>query len=155
VADAPSSISAVASTSEHDYAVVVGISSYPGLTNLPGAADDARAFAGWLTGPGRLPPWNVALLVGDAPGSANALPTRSDIDNAFAPLVQRTANEDMPRIRRLYIFVSGPRIQDQRRHGRLPPRRRKQAAARTGARHSRLRQRLPSIWTLRRSGAVR
>ena len=107
MADAPSSITAVASTSEHDYAVVVGISSYPGLTNLPGAADDARAFAGWLTGPGRLPPWNVALLVGDAPGSANALPTRSDIDNAFAPLVQRTANEDMPRIRRLYIFVSG------------------------------------------------
>jgi uncharacterized caspase-like protein len=106
VPDASPPVSVVTNTSENDYAVVVGISNYPELENLPGAADDARLVAAWLTGPGGLPDENVALLVGDGL-AVNAFPTRSDIDKAFGPLVQRIAGADQPPIRRLYIFVSG------------------------------------------------
>ena len=32
----------------NDYAVVVGINHYPGLSDLKGAENDARAFQDWL-----------------------------------------------------------------------------------------------------------
>ena len=47
-----------------DYAVVVGIAEYPGLTNLAGPDTDAQAVHDWLVDPagGNLEEQNVELI---------------------------------------------------------------------------------------------
>lgn len=50
---------------ERTFALVVGVERYRigHGWNLPGPASDALRFAAWLTGPGKVPPGNIQLLV--------------------------------------------------------------------------------------------
>ena len=97
-----------ARTAADDYAVVIGVSSYPRLGDLPSASADARAFAEWLTDPagGALAPGRVRVVTTD---DASTTPrTLAGILAAFEPLVERAADHVGQRIgRRLYIFASG------------------------------------------------
>jgi hypothetical protein len=91
-----------------DYAVVIGITSYPRLSDVPTGAADARAFAKWLSEPegGALTPGRVGLFVTE--DASSGLRARADILAGFEYLVQRAAINAAHRVgRRLYIFASG------------------------------------------------
>jgi hypothetical protein len=111
---------------ESDYAIVVGISRYPGLGLAPtGNADlnapvrDANDIYAWLTSPhgGALPVENVALICSDEAAAApadvlSAAPKLQEIQYAFQKLVLKAEASDAARQgfrtgRRLYIYMSG------------------------------------------------
>lgn len=117
-----------------DWAIVVGVNSYPGITNLQGPENDAQRFYDWLTSPkgGAIPvtnppgenlaPGNQAILIksSDFPASANAStakPTQIEINAAFDYLynaaVKNLDDKGRTRIgRRLYLYFAG--------HGFIP-----------------------------------
>lgn len=100
----------------NDYAIVVGITHYPGLMgedrkprSLEGPVNDANAIRAWLVDPdgGGLDPAKVHILCSPAaaPASAaEATPNRADLDNAFKWIVKETAINTP---RRLYVYMSG------------------------------------------------
>ncbi|MFP2911142.1 caspase family protein [Pyxidicoccus sp. 3LFB2] len=110
-----------------DWAVVVGLSRYPGLGNLDGPENDAKAFQEWLTLRAGVPTERVRCVLssdpeflsaspgGDAaPASLvlKARPTSERIEQAFDELCDLARSNDERgegfRVgRRLYIFLAG------------------------------------------------
>ena len=110
-----------------DWAIVVGIKAYPGLTNLEGPEIDAKAFYKWVVSPtgGDVPAEQVALILSsDYPAvnvAGKAEPTVATIQQAFDDLqdlaaANREAGNGLTAGRRLYIYLSGhgcaPRFND-------------------------------------------
>lgn len=110
-----------------DWAIVVGIRLYPGLSDLEGPEIDARSFYDWVVSPtgGDVPQEQVAFILSSkfpsasAPGSAE--PAAATIQRAFDDLQDRadqnsTAGNGLRVGRRLYIYLSGhgcaPRFND-------------------------------------------
>lgn len=97
-----------------DWAVVVGIKNYPGLSNLDGPENDARDFYDWLVDPtgGDVPKDQVTLILSPDPPPATptaAIPTTQQIEGAFDNL-DDIANQEgnNGRVgRRLYLYLSG------------------------------------------------
>jgi len=110
------------------FALVIGISRYPGgYSLLLGPANDAKAFATWVTSPsgGGVPRENVARCITPARGAMTlptARPTKVKIDDALWLLRNkaRDAYKELPeeersqarRASRLYIYMAG--------HGIMP-----------------------------------
>lgn len=104
-------------TGASDWAVVVGLSRYPGLGDLDGPENDARAFHEWLTKRAGVPPEQAKLIVSSdfvplATTPLKALPTSERIEQAFDELyeVAKANEEKMEGLkvgRRLYIFLAG------------------------------------------------
>ena len=105
---------------QDDWAIVVGIRYYPGLSHLGGPENDALAFHSWLVDPngGAVPHSNAALIQSsqfhsEPPASViNARPTMREIENAFDFLAEisehRSESDNGPRIgRRLYLYFAG------------------------------------------------
>lgn len=103
-------------SNQEDFAVVVGINSYPAIRPLGGAERDAAQFAEWLGDPdgGDLPTDNIRLILSSnfpKPEGGNeaiqnfwAKPVQMDIDAAFIEF----GIEEKERIgRRLYFFFAG------------------------------------------------
>src|SRR5688572_21784659 len=93
---------------EEDYAIVIGVSSYLNLNNLPSAASDARAFVEWLevVDGGAISQSRIALrtfeVESKTPAAAPALV------ECFEPLAKQVLEHRGERIgRRLYLFASG------------------------------------------------
>jgi hypothetical protein len=111
-----------------DWAIVVGVRFYPGLTNLDGPVNDAWAVQEWLLSPagGDVPRAQLALITSPQynpplPPPQNAEPKFSFLQEAFDNLVyvadQHAAARKGKRVgRRLYIYMSGhgcaPRLND-------------------------------------------
>lgn len=110
------------------YAVVVGITTYPGgYKRLNGPVNDAKSFTEWLkdTDQGGLPDGNVWIVITPTPEPAdieNATPTKQLIDRALSK-AHKKLEEDLtglpedqrPDARassRIYLFVAG--------HGIMP-----------------------------------
>lgn len=102
-----------------DWAVVVGLSRYPGLGDLDGPENDARAFHAWLTRRAGVPEARVRCIVSSdsefkstASGVLHARPTSERIEQAFDELCELASSNDAKgeglRVgRRLYIFLAG------------------------------------------------
>jgi hypothetical protein len=108
-----------------DWAIVVGVQIYPGLTSLGGPKNDAEAFCEWLVDPGGggLKP-NRAKLIVTPPDKAHmseedAEPTEVKVRKA-AEAIQKQAIKNLLKKgtktvgRRLYLYFAGhgfsPRI---------------------------------------------
>jgi Caspase domain len=98
-----------------DYAIVVGITHYPGINNLKGAENDAGRFYEWLIAAdgGAVPEEQAKLILSrhyDPPASTrqDAKPIAQDIISLFERLIDKgEANETKRTGRRLYIFLAG------------------------------------------------
>ena len=103
-----------------DCAIVVGVWSYPGLSDLSGPENDAVAFADWVRrpGPGDVPSNRVKLIVSSDfaplpfPTVDQAKPTRDGIEAAFDWLnrLARESNDQGTGLnagRRLYLYFAG------------------------------------------------
>ncbi|HJQ70348.1 MAG TPA: caspase family protein [Blastocatellia bacterium] len=98
---------------KNDWAVVVGINAYPGLSNLDGPRNDAEDFYNWLiseTG-GSVPKDHITLILSpDPPPSTptDAVPTTQQIEAAFDHLDDVATQDPNGRVgRRLYLYFSG------------------------------------------------
>lgn len=101
-----------------DYALVVGINCYPGLTSLEGAENDARDFHAWVTSQdgGRVTAANATLLVSsdfDPPaGADDAKPAVHQIEEFFTR-IDNAADENnkaglgLKAGNRIWLFFSG------------------------------------------------
>jgi len=96
------------------FAVVVGIKSYPGISDLQSALGDAEAFCQWLQTDGGVPPENIKLIHVDQKfdDPIAAKPSRDDINtalkqvNASVEAKIKDAPLDWEKTR-LYFYVSG------------------------------------------------
>ena len=76
-----------------DFAVVVGIMRYPGISDLDGSENDARNFRDWLVSPngGNVAAGQVHLILSsNYPGEDDPLrarPTTLEVDGAFEKLI--------------------------------------------------------------------
>jgi hypothetical protein len=107
------------SETEHDHALVVGISRYaaadhdpPWLPNLRGPDNDAEAIGGWLMrgDGGGLPPQNVCVIrSADFPNPTNIGPQQQAVIDAFTKLKDLPTNafEGQYAGRRLYVYAAG------------------------------------------------
>src|SRR5215831_1528086 len=113
------------SAAGEDYAIVVGVSDYPGLEdgNLPGADADAKRFHQWVTSPGGggVPAANAQLIVCQQPTTdpLDASPSAETITKAFSRLIRRreqmnTDGAGAALGRRLWVFLSGHGIELER-----------------------------------------
>jgi len=89
----------------HDYAVVVGVSHYDGLTMLNGPAKDAEEFKNWLidTKGGNIPEENCHLVLST---ESPLLPIQDHIDQLFKKIFMILKYDDFGG-RRLYFYFSG------------------------------------------------
>jgi uncharacterized caspase-like protein len=99
---------------KNDWAVVVGIQSYPGLSDLGGPENDAKDFFEWLISKdgGAVPKEHVTLILSPTPPATlptSALPTTQQIEQAFDHLDDiANLDENNGRVgRRLYLYFSG------------------------------------------------
>jgi hypothetical protein len=101
-----------------DYALVVGINTYPGLTSLEGAENDARDFYAWVTSPngGKVDKVNATPLVSSdfAPSTTaeNAKPATQEIEAFFTKIddaaeANNKAGLGLKAGNRLWLFFSG------------------------------------------------
>ena len=102
-----------------DFALVVGIDSYPGLRPLKGAEADARDFYDWVTDDkgGKVDPQNAKRIVTSdfAPLAASAdgaKPVRDHVEEFFKTVNKAAANnakadQGIAAGRRIYLFFSG------------------------------------------------
>lgn len=105
---------------DYHYALVVGISGYPGLDDLNAPVNDAHAFREWLVGPGQVPSGNITCLVTDGPKPSSvfdARPIKREFDIALSYLHDKADDDlgeslDRWAASRLYIYVAG--------HGIMP-----------------------------------
>jgi hypothetical protein len=96
------------------FAVVVGIKSYPGISDLQSALSDAEKFSQWLQTDGGVPPGNIKLIHIDQKfdDPIAAKPSRDDINmalkqvNASVEAKIKDALLDWEKTR-LYFYVSG------------------------------------------------
>lgn len=102
-----------------DHAVIVGIDTYPGLSQLGGPCEDARLVRDWLLDPacGDVPAGNIkVLLTSDyhPPGPTNVNdvhPVEDEVNDLFRPLVtQGLMNGRIGR--RLFIYLAGHGFSD-------------------------------------------
>lgn len=99
----------------NDYAILVGITRYPGLGDLQGAEGDARRFRDWLVDPegGAVPPENVELIVTSRfhPPEPACVEEAEPADIHFERALRKlTMPGGIPRRqvgRRLYLYFSG------------------------------------------------
>jgi hypothetical protein len=107
-----------------DWAIVVGVRRYPGISDLDGSENDAEDFAKWLVDPagGDVPPAQVRLILSsqfpNPADASNASPTNVEVERAFEWLDDE-AEKNRTTIgrkvgRRLYLYFSG--------HGYAPAR---------------------------------
>jgi hypothetical protein len=101
------------------YAVLLGINTYPGLTNLEGPENDINAFEEWLlkTDCGDVPLENIRKILSsdfpatDDPNEAN--PTLQSFKRALNSIVQDSSRQWHERVgERLYLYLAG--------HGFMP-----------------------------------
>ncbi len=103
------------------YAVVVGISHYPGYVNgtVAGPVDDAKEFLEWLLDPagGNLPDENINYFFSSAPETPDswgdpdkAHPREDEIDALFEPFWRQGLHGYVGE--RLYIFAAGHGFSD-------------------------------------------
>jgi len=110
-----------------DWAVVIGVCKYPGLTDLDGPENDAKAVHQWLISPtgGAVPAKQVALILSSqfppVATATRAEPTTLRVQQAFEDLqdlaeANRQAGKGQRVGKRLYIYRSGhgcaPRFDD-------------------------------------------
>jgi len=96
------------------HAIVIGIGTYPGFSNLEGPSSDAAAFRDWLIDPtgGDVDPANVGYLRTDdfhppGPGGVDdAHPFDDDVQALFRPFV-RAGLADAWFGERLYVYMAG------------------------------------------------
>jgi len=97
---------------EKDWAIVVGIKTYPGLSSLDGPGNDAQDFYDWLTAAdgGNVPKAQVTLILSPEPPPTKptgAPPTPEKITEAF-DVLDDFANANNGNVgRRLYLYFSG------------------------------------------------
>lgn len=108
----------------HHYGVVVGISHYPGVSDLSGPVLDARAFHGWLVDPagGQVPAENVCMVTTPESGIPvadpyQARPIKREVDLALRTINKKVLSDivddpDRYAATRLYLYVAG--------HGIMP-----------------------------------
>ena len=98
------------------FGFVVGITNYPGISDLHGPGQDAAAFHAWLIDPagGALPPGNVHVVSASSGETRTraARPTRSDIVAELFDLndkIRAAVGEDPEKFERsrLYVFLAG------------------------------------------------
>ncbi len=101
-----------------DWAIVVGVQIYPGLTSLGGPKNDAEAFCEWLVDEkgGAVKPKQVKLIVTppdrDFQSADDAEPTELKVRKA-AEAIQKQANNNLLKTgkkyvgRRLYLYFAG------------------------------------------------
>lgn len=96
------------------YAVVVGIGSYPGISDLKSPLRDAKDFCKWLVTDGGLPCRNVVRVRSSRQYDDvfAAQPTRTDVNNALrrvnSEMEKRVKSRPLDRSKtRLYLYVSG------------------------------------------------
>ncbi|MDQ0473449.1 caspase family protein [Labrys wisconsinensis] len=116
---------------EDHYAVVIGLSAYPGFTDPPadleGPGNDADAVHAWLTDPagGGLPEANVIRIKSAGAPPPPGQPTRDELEQGAFLAIERFALANMaagrPRRvgRRLYVHMSGHGFSPQVRQGCL------------------------------------
>ncbi|MDI1436384.1 caspase family protein [Polyangium sorediatum] len=100
-----------------DWAVVVGISRYPGLhLDLRGPENDAKAFYAWVTDPdgGDVPASQARLILSsefippEPKSAADAQPNEVTVAAALTKILDEVHAEDEGvQARRLYLYVSG------------------------------------------------
>jgi hypothetical protein len=123
-------------THDEDYAVILGVQKYPGLTDLNGPENDARAFHEWVVDPaggkvpgngrGRVakPGWsgNVRMILSSDYFPFDSLdearPILNDIQHAFINLydlaeANAKSGGGLVAGRRLYIYMAGHGIEPQ------------------------------------------
>ncbi|HEX7774550.1 MAG TPA: caspase family protein, partial [Pyrinomonadaceae bacterium] len=109
----------------NDWAIVVGVRRYPGISDLDGSENDADDFRKWLVDPagGNVPPDQVRLILSsqfpDPSDATNATPTHAEVERAFEWLDDKAEENLQNGIgrkvgRRLYLYFSG--------HGYTPTR---------------------------------
>ncbi|HSU17446.1 caspase family protein [Longimicrobium sp.] len=93
-----------------DHAVIVGINRYPGLRDLQGAENDARAFENWIRQSARVPAENVKMILSSQFPQPlkpqDARPMVSEIDMVFDNIIERSEELGFGG-RRLYMFFAG------------------------------------------------
>ena len=103
---------------QDDWAIVVGIWTYPDLGNLTGPQNDAKAFADWVRSPagGGVPENQVRLILSSdfapADSASRAEPTPGHVEALFDELddiAQRNKDrmEGLRVGRRLYLYMAG------------------------------------------------
>ena len=95
---------------ENDYAVLVGISRYPALSDLSGPVNDALSFQDWLLERGAVPSENIELIITPAAAGTmtrkNAQPLRDQVINALEAVLEKENGQGKAG-RRLYLFLAG------------------------------------------------
>ncbi|MFI5453908.1 MAG: caspase family protein [Isosphaerales bacterium] len=110
-----------------DWAIIVGVQKYPGVSDLNGPENDAKDFRDWVVSPrgGDVPPSNVrVILTSDYPlftTLKQARPITSDVEAAFDDLYELVWPDRMTYNpgRRLYIYMAGHGIEPQADHTAL------------------------------------
>lgn len=103
----------------NNHAVVIGINDYPGISQLNGPCNDARAFLKWVTrpGPGDVEPEHVhKLLSTDFPSTTDAKkakPVSDQIAEKFNEIIDSNPTKHVGN--RLYVFVAGHGMSDVNR----------------------------------------
>jgi len=96
-----------------DYAVIVGITSYPGLKPLQGPENDARVFSEWVEDPagGQVPGTNIftiySSMYAQTTMAPDAHPWKGDVYAAFDKLLDLGNKNGGRTGRRLYMFFAG------------------------------------------------
>ncbi len=100
-----------------DHGIVIGIDSYPGIRDLQGPCNDARAFEQWLLSKhgGGLKRRNVEMLLTShfpAPtGIEDAHPIEAELAGLFRPLIRRAVRREHTK-GRLFIYLAGHGLAD-------------------------------------------
>jgi hypothetical protein len=94
-----------------DFAVILGIDFYPGLTDLNGAKNDAAWFEEWVRSPecANVPDENIFVRMSRLPKPTNILtaePSLTIVDSAFRE-VRHALTDPQDRGGRLYVFAAG------------------------------------------------
>lgn len=92
-----------------DHAVIIGISRYPGLTNLQGPGNDLAAFEQWLLDPagGGLDDANIHRTGTHLFAANPDRPHMQDIKDVFWPITEQANATGAALGDRLYIYLAG------------------------------------------------
>lgn len=98
---------------QDDHALVVGIATYPAMTNLQGTERDALAFAQWLEAAdgGAVPKGQIAVILSShfqpTPVPSAAMPVASHIVGELEKHIDRAEQQGGRAGRRLYLYFAG------------------------------------------------
>lgn len=97
---------------QNDYAVVVGINTYPSLGNLQGPAHDGRDFYEWLYAAdgGNVPDANITTIISpdypNVPAVEQVQPRIKDVEDAFERIALQLRQSGQ-QAGRLYLYLAG------------------------------------------------